>query len=92
MYKYFILFVYYMNMIFFPLTLWFIFSRFYYSDSFDSSDVEMMKGLYTVIERMTPDTTASDIIDHQLDKFDRAVGLFGLDMAINARNKKQPGN
>jgi hypothetical protein len=40
---------------------------------------------------MNPDRTTRFKIDEQLEKFKRAEGLFGLEMAIDARDKKQLG-
>ena len=72
------LFIYYlmMNIIFMTI----IVSRFHYSDTFNSSDTEVRRGLYTVIERMVPENDVRNVID----KFDRAEGLFGVSMAVNA--------
>ena len=49
-------------------------------------------GLYTTIERMYPDVQTRVRIDAQLEKFKRAEGMFGMDMAILTRETKQPGN
>jgi hypothetical protein len=40
---------------------------------------------------MNPDRATRFKIDEQLEKFKRAEGLFGVEMAIHARDKKQPG-
>ena len=45
-------------------------------------------GLYTTIERMYPDVQTRVRIDAQLEKFKRAEGMFGMDMAILTRETK----
>src|SRR4051812_37913602 len=66
--------------------------RFHYSENFDGSRIEVRDGLLEVIERMYPDTMQRRMIDHQLDKFERAEGMFGRAMTIDARDKKLPGS
>jgi len=41
---------------------------------------------------MVLDISTRVIINQQIEKFKRAKGLFGMDMAIATRNKKQPSN
>ena len=51
-----------------------------------------MVGLYETFQRMVLDARTRVAIDQQLEKFKGAKGLFGMDMAIDTRNMKQPGN
>ncbi|KAJ1378784.1 hypothetical protein SESBI_47483 [Sesbania bispinosa] len=64
-------------------------SRFHYDKNFNP-DSEVLFGLYETIERMVPDRRIRFGIDQQLDKFKTAKGLFGMSMAIDTREKKQP--
>lgn len=41
---------------------------------------------------MVPDRRIRFSIDQQLEKFKTAKGLFGMSMAVDTRDKKQPGN
>lgn len=68
----------------------FFFSRFHYSKDF-SLDDEVKRGLVATIERMYPDHVTRFNIENQLEKFKRAKGSFGTEMAIYSRDKKQPG-
>ena len=63
---------------------------FHYDPNFAASE-EVRLGLYEVIERMRPTTLERCRIDLQLEKFDKAEGLFGKEMTILTRTKKQPG-
>lgn len=65
--------------------------RFQYDSNFNA-DAEVKIGLFKTIERMYPDVETRVIIDSQLEKFRKAEGLFGMDMAVSTRNKKQPDN
>ena len=49
---------------------------FHYDPNFTASE-EVRVGLYEVIERMCPATLERCMIDLQLEKFDKAEGLFG---------------
>ncbi|KAK7816394.1 transcription factor myc2 [Quercus suber] len=62
---------------------------FHYDPNFVANE-EVRVGLYEVIERMCPTTLERCRIDLQLEKFDKAEGLFGKEMAILTRTKKQP--
>ncbi|KAL4652193.1 hypothetical protein ACB092_01G215900 [Castanea dentata] len=57
---------------------------------FLNSNEEVRVGLYEVIERMCPTTLERCRIDLQLEKFDKAKGLFGKEIVIFTRTKKQP--
>ena len=46
--------------------------------------------LYSTIERMCP-PKIREKVDMQLDIFHNAEKMYGMDMAIQMRNKKQPG-
>ena len=48
-------------------------------------------GLYKTIERMYPDVETRLEVDSQITNFKNAEGMFGLEMAILTREKKQPG-
>lgn len=64
--------------------------RFHYDASFEA-DEEVLLGLYTVIERMYPGVEKRLKLDAQMEKFRNAGGMFGINMAIITREKKQPG-
>ena len=51
----------------------------------------MKVGLYKTIEKMFPSIETRIKIDQQMEKFKRGEGLFGMNMAIATRDKKQPG-
>ena len=63
---------------------------FHYDLNFTASE-EVRVGLYEVIERMCPATLERCRIDLQLEKFDKAEGLFGKEMVILTGTKKQSG-
>ena len=60
---------------------------FHYDPNFVASE-EVQVGLYEVIERMCATTLERCRIDLQLEKFDKAKGLFGKEMIILTRTKK----
>ena len=64
--------------------------RYQYDPKFNP-DKEVKIGLYMVIEKMYPNVETRIEVDAQIDKFKRAVGMFGMRMAIATRDKKQPG-
>lgn len=64
--------------------------RFRYAKEY-KADWEIKKGLITTIERMCPSMDEREKIDRQLDIFGGADMMFGMDMAIQMRTKKQPG-
>ena len=66
------------------------FDRFQYNESF-SADFEVKVGLYKTIEKMFPSIETRIKIDQQMEKFKRGEGLFGMNMAIATRDKKQLG-
>ncbi|XP_050263870.1 uncharacterized protein LOC126708093 [Quercus robur] len=68
---------------------YFLNPKFHYDPNFVANE-EVRVGLYEVIERMCPTTLERCRIDLQLEKFDKAEGLFGKEMAILTRTKKQP--
>ena len=55
-------------------------------------DSEVLVGLYETFQIMVLDARTRVAINQQLGKFKEAKRLFGMDMAINTRNMKQPGN
>ncbi|KAJ1409033.1 Ribonuclease H-like superfamily [Sesbania bispinosa] len=63
--------------------------KFHYDKIFNP-DSEVLFGLYETIERMVPDRRIRFGIDQQLDRFKTTKGLFGMSMAIDTREKKQP--
>ncbi|RDY01591.1 hypothetical protein CR513_15065, partial [Mucuna pruriens] len=64
--------------------------RYHYDKNFNP-DSEVLIGLYETLERMVPDRRTRFAMDQQLEKFKGAKGLFGMNMAIDTRDKKQPG-
>ena len=62
--------------------------RFHYTGS---ADYEIKMGLYQTIQRMCPSPVVREKVDKQLDIFHNADLMFGMDMAIQMRKKKQPG-
>ncbi|XP_030931017.1 uncharacterized protein LOC115956884 [Quercus lobata] len=68
---------------------YFLNPKFHYDLNFVANE-EVRVGLYEVIERMCPTTLERCRIDLQLEKFDKAEGLFGKEMTILTRTKKQP--
>ncbi|XP_031284359.1 uncharacterized protein LOC116143083 [Pistacia vera] len=70
-------------------TTYYLNPKYHYDPNFNP-DKEVKIGLYKVIEKMYPDVETRVELDAQLDKFKRGVGLFGMDMAIITRDKKQP--
>ena len=65
--------------------------RFQYDPNFNA-DVEVKIGLFKTFEKMHPNVETGVIVDSQLEKFKKAEGLFGTDMTVSTRNKKQSGN
>ncbi|RDX66192.1 hypothetical protein CR513_55064, partial [Mucuna pruriens] len=65
-------------------------SRYHYDKNFNP-DSEVLIGLYETLERMVPDRRTRFAIDQQLEKFKGAKGIFGMNMAIDTRDEKQPG-
>ncbi|XP_012845516.1 PREDICTED: uncharacterized protein LOC105965507 [Erythranthe guttata] len=64
--------------------------KFHYAEGFEPNS-DVIYGLHKTIEMMIADDTRTRIlIDSQLEKFKRADGLFGLKMAKETRDKKQP--
>ncbi|XP_031274476.1 uncharacterized protein LOC116132945 [Pistacia vera] len=63
--------------------------KYHYNPNFNL-DKEVKNGLHKVIEKMNPDVETRVEVDAQFDKFTRGVGLFGIDMTIIRRDKKQP--
>ncbi|RDX92342.1 hypothetical protein CR513_25542, partial [Mucuna pruriens] len=63
--------------------------RQYHYDKNFNPDSEVLIGLYETLERMVPDRRTRFAMD-QLEKFKGAKGLFGMNMAIDTRDKKQP--
>ncbi|XP_030959124.1 uncharacterized protein LOC115981079 [Quercus lobata] len=66
---------------------YFLNPKFHYDPNFVANE-EVRVGLYEVIERMCPTTLERCRIDLQLEKFDKAEGLFGKEMTILTRAKK----
>lgn len=48
--------------------------------------------LYVTIAKMCPEKATRVKIEQQLEKLKRAQGLFGMEVAIETRVKKQLGN
>ena len=64
--------------------------RFHYNPEFNAY-YEIKRGLYETIQKMCQSPLERESIDKQLDLFHNAESMFGMDMAIQMRNKKQPG-
>lgn len=65
--------------------------EFYYSNLDIESDQEVVKGLYTCIEKMVPNQAEQDRIAHQIPLYRNAEELFGISMARRQRTSKSPG-
>ncbi|XP_076897798.1 uncharacterized protein LOC143551207 [Bidens hawaiensis] len=53
-------------------------------------DEEIMGGLYSCIERLSPSVEDEDIVLGELSKYQNAEGLFGKNAAIRQRKQKAP--
>jgi len=53
---------------------------------------EVLVGLYETFQIMVSNARIRVAIDQQSEKFKGVKGLFGMDMTIDTRNMKQPGN
>ncbi|KAL5580609.1 hypothetical protein UlMin_013051 [Ulmus minor] len=63
--------------------------RFHYNPEFNAY-YEIKRGLYETIQKMCPSPLERESVDKQLDLFHNAESMFGIDMVIQMRNKKQP--
>ncbi|KAL7247108.1 hypothetical protein ACSBR2_002093 [Camellia fascicularis] len=70
-------------------TAYYLNPRFHYVLDFNP-DYEIKKGLYETIESMCPTCKLREKVDRQLDMFHNAENMFGMEMAIQIRSKKQP--
>ncbi|XP_019052476.1 PREDICTED: uncharacterized protein LOC109114395 [Nelumbo nucifera] len=52
-----------------------------------SNDREVREGLFECMKRMIPDRHEHALVDCQLDMYDKALGDFGCDMAIDTRKR-----
>ncbi|XP_061351356.1 uncharacterized protein LOC133296400 [Gastrolobium bilobum] len=68
---------------------YFLNPKFHYDTKFNL-DREVKTGLWKTLENMCPDIETRITIDSQIEKFDRAEGLFGNSLAISTRARKQP--
>ncbi|KAH6793046.1 hAT dimerization domain-containing protein / transposase-like protein [Perilla frutescens var. hirtella] len=66
-------------------TGYFLNPEFYYANPEQVSCVEVEKGLYDCIERLSPDLETQDKIMFELDTYKNASGLFGNAMTIRHR-------
>ena len=64
----------------------------FYKDVDGVSCEEVENGLYDTIKRLVPQQEIQDKICAELDKYRKAEGLFGNDMAVRHRTTKSPGN
>ncbi|KAL5551082.1 hypothetical protein UlMin_001258 [Ulmus minor] len=64
--------------------------KFHYNPEFNAY-YEIKIGLYETIQKMCPSPLERESIDKQLDLFHNVESMFGMDMAIQMRNKKQLG-
>ncbi|XP_031258298.1 uncharacterized protein LOC116116350 [Pistacia vera] len=69
----------------FHATAYYLNPKYHYDPNFNPD-----KEVKLVIEKMYLDVETRVEVDAQLDKFKRGVGLFGMDMTIITRDKKQP--
>ncbi|XP_061360438.1 uncharacterized protein LOC133304421 [Gastrolobium bilobum] len=67
---------------------YFLNPKFHYDTKFNP-DREVKTGLWKTLEKMCPDIETKITIDSQIEKFDRAEGLFGNSLAIATRARKQ---
>lgn len=65
--------------------------EFYYTNLDIESDQEVIKGLYTCIEKMVPSQAEQDRIADQIPLYRNADNLFGISMARRQRSSKSPG-
>ncbi|XP_059072640.1 uncharacterized protein LOC131873640 isoform X1 [Cryptomeria japonica] len=69
---------------------YFLNPKFYFSDSF-RADEEVMAGVITCIDKMTPDPELRDKVLDELEIYKSAEGrLFSSQLAIDRRGKQQP--
>ncbi|GLJ21845.1 hypothetical protein SUGI_0408520 [Cryptomeria japonica] len=69
---------------------YFLNPKFYFSDSF-RADEEVMAGVITCIDKMTPDLELRDKVLDELEIYKSAEGrLFSSQLAIDRRGKQQP--
>ncbi|XP_057833525.2 ABC transporter C family member 9 isoform X2 [Cryptomeria japonica] len=69
---------------------YFLNPKFYFSDSF-RADEEVMAGVITCIDNMTPDPELKDKVLDELEIYKNAEGrLFSSQLAIDRRGKQQP--
>ncbi|KAH6764019.1 hAT dimerization domain-containing protein / transposase-like protein [Perilla frutescens var. frutescens] len=64
---------------------YFLNPEYYYANPEQVGCVEVEKGLYDCVERLSPDIETQDKIMHELDAYKNASGLFGNAMAIRHR-------
>ncbi|XP_077245531.1 uncharacterized protein LOC143885307 [Tasmannia lanceolata] len=69
---------------------YFLNPRFQYETSNDV-DIEIKVGLLDCLERMVPSSKERVLIGNQIDKFKKAEGLFGREMAKLMRKEQLPG-
>lgn len=60
-----------------------------YDGSFNEDEVKLQ--LYNTIERMYSGVEPRLKLDDQMEKFRNTDGMFGIDMTVITRDKKQPG-
>ncbi|KAL5555963.1 hypothetical protein UlMin_038199 [Ulmus minor] len=63
--------------------------RFKWEDGF-SSHLEIKKGLYACIERLTSTTLDFNLIDGQIDSYRYKQGMFGMRAALNSYKTRTP--
>ncbi|KAH6767242.1 hAT dimerization domain-containing protein / transposase-like protein [Perilla frutescens var. hirtella] len=71
---------------------YFLNPEYYYANPEKVDCVEVHKGLYHCIERLSPDVETQDKIMCELDAYKNATGLFGNAMAIRNRKIKSPAD
>lgn len=69
---------------------YFLNPEFQYNEKSDVNCEEVVRGLYSTLERLVPGTANQDKISEELDQFKNASGLFGIPFAIRHRTTKSP--
>nr|DAD48928.1 TPA_asm: hypothetical protein HUJ06_018865 [Nelumbo nucifera] len=67
--------------------------QFYYDNAEKTdTDEEIVSGLYKVIQMLEKDRDKASLIIDELSKYKNAEGIFGFNMAICQRKKKEPAD
>ncbi|XP_075073625.1 uncharacterized protein LOC107783682 isoform X1 [Nicotiana tabacum] len=63
---------------------------FYKNTSDETLDSEVWIGYHACLEKLIPNSATIDLIGEEFGKYSQADGLFGLPVAIRARDKRSP--